>query len=71
MTGRWLGHRDLCPSQNGHPCDCPCSDIDCPGINVCVDDCIPPRWALEQRPEDDPPDPIVCDGRNCGGVPHG
>jgi len=24
----------------------------------------------EQRPDDDPPDPIVCDGRDCGGVPH-
>ncbi len=28
-------------------------------------------WAdREQRPDDDPPDEIVCDGRDCGGRPH-
>lgn len=24
----------------------------------------------EVRPADDPPDPITCNGRNCGGRPH-
>jgi hypothetical protein len=36
----WLGHRDLCPSQSGLPCDCPCGDIACPGVDRCQDpDC--------------------------------
>lgn len=29
-----------------------------------------PRWQLDVRPADDPAPEIVCDGRNCGGVPH-
>jgi len=31
----WLGHRDLCPSVCGLPCDCPCSHPDCPGVDRC------------------------------------
>jgi len=33
----WLGHRDLCPSQWGAPCDCPCSKPICPGVDRCQD----------------------------------
>lgn len=25
----------------------------------------------ESRPDDDPPPVIVCDGKQCGGYPHG
>jgi hypothetical protein len=51
----WLGHRNLCSSQWSDWCNCGDEPV---------------RLA-EQRPEDDPPDPVICDGRNCGGVPHG
>jgi hypothetical protein len=80
----WLGHRNLCSSQWSDFCDCEWPD-DLPArhtvivggrstshprtlcrVDVCGLDQPP-----EQRPEDDPPDPVICDGRNCGGVPHG
>lgn len=36
----WLGHRDLCPSQWGQRCTCPCADVACPGVDRCTDpDC--------------------------------
>lgn len=36
----WLGHRDLCPLQWNLPCDCPCADVACPGVDRCQDpDC--------------------------------
>lgn len=38
--GDWLGHRDLCPSLWGKPCDCPCSDDNCPGRDRC-EECKP------------------------------
>jgi hypothetical protein len=56
MTEPWLGHWDGCSIAHSDICDC---DPDNP-VNL-----------AEQRPEDDPPDPVICDGRNCGGVPHG
>jgi len=58
MTERepWLGHWDGCSIQWSDICDC---DPNSP-VNL-----------AEQRPEDDPPDPVICDGRDCGGVPHG
>lgn len=30
-----------------------------------------PLHLVEERPADDPPDEIVCNGRDCGGFPHG
>lgn len=35
----WLGHRDLCPIAWGMPCDCPCSDPACPGVDHCKGGC--------------------------------
>ena len=39
-TAAWLGHRDLCPLQwSKWPCDCPCTDPTCPGVDRCQGGC--------------------------------
>jgi hypothetical protein len=45
---KWLGHRDLCPTQWGEPCNCRCEEPDCPGVDGCrYPDCLPVLAALE------------------------
>lgn len=53
---KWLGHRDLCPTQWGEECDC---DLPDPGLGL----------GLDEGDEDARPTPS-CDGRDCGGRPH-
>lgn len=64
-----------CPEHGDRPgIECPqChQEAGRPHTEYCTLD--PERvWAdvlPEVRPADDPPDPITCDGRNCGGRPH-
>jgi hypothetical protein len=60
----------ICDEQHGHLYrDCTCGIPQYGPGQEHHPEC--PRWVRESRPADDPADEIVCNGRNCGGHPHG
>lgn len=53
-----------CHTHDGHPHTEYCR------IALIGDALIAAEIEASRRPDDDPPDEITCDGRNCGGQPH-